>query len=150
MYPKHLIVSLFTMTTLVACGQEQPSSPAPAPTPAPQVQPAPEQVPAMPSLAPEPASGQEASAPVAPDAALEHGRIKYSGVCAGCHGKNGEGQGIFPRVAGKPAMELAAKLKDYREGKILGDKTSLMAPNAKSLTDEDIDALANYMAGLKG
>jgi cytochrome c553 len=84
------------------------------------------------------------------DAAMEKGRIKYGSICAGCHGKNGEGQGIFPKVAGKSAEELAAKLKDYRAGKKLGEQTAMMAPNAQNLSDEEIDALANYMAGLKG
>jgi cytochrome c553 len=140
---KSTLIGLILLSALAACGKEE----APAPTTT--------EAPAPVAEAPMPAPTAEAPAPAAEgagpmDAAMEKGRIKYGSICAGCHGKNGEGQGIFPKVAGKPAEELAAKLKDYRAGKKLGEQTAMMAPNAQHLTDEEIDALANYMAGLKG
>lgn len=136
------LYSVILLAGLAACGQET------SPPPATEAQPP--TVAEPPAATPAPVDTMADSAVSPADAALERGRIKYGGICSGCHGKNGEGQGIFPRVAGKPAQELAAKLKDYREGKTLGEQTALMAPNAQNLSDEDIDSLANYMASLGG
>ncbi|HRH82166.1 MAG TPA: c-type cytochrome [Thiobacillaceae bacterium] len=131
-----ILTSLILLSALAACGKEES-----APPPATETQPA--------AVAEAPAAAPAAE-PSPADAAMERGRIKYGSICAGCHGKNGEGMGIFPKVAGKPAQELAAKLRDYRAGKTLGEQTAMMAPNAQNLTDEEIDSLANFMTGLKG
>lgn len=143
---RNALISLILLTALAACGKKEAPAPTTSEAPAPVAE-AP--APATPAPAAE-AAAPAANASGSMDAAMDKGRIKYGGICAGCHGKKGEGQGIFPKVAGKPAQELAAKLKDYREGKKLGEQSAIMAPNAQHLTDEEIDALANYMAGLKG
>ena len=131
-----ILIAILTLSTLAACGKEE------APTPEEQA-PAPiVEAPATPEAAP--------AAPMTDAADNEHGRLKYGSVCAGCHGKNGEGQGIFPKVAGQTAETLAAKLRDYKAGKQLGEQTAMMAPNAQNLSEEDIDALSAYMAGLRG
>ncbi|MCP5278023.1 MAG: c-type cytochrome [Thiobacillus sp.] len=131
-----ILLSLLALATLAACGKDEPAAPA-------------EQ-----ASAPEPLAAAP-SAPATPETAAaasgnETGRLKYGGICAGCHGKNGEGQGIFPKVAGQSAEVLAAKLRDYKAGKQMGQQTAMMAPNAQNLSEEDIDALAAYMAKLGG
>lgn len=130
------LLSLVALATLAACGKEEPAAPAEQAA-APVVE-----APAAPAM--------PAAAPAAANANMEHGRLKYGGICAGCHGKNGEGQGIFPKVAGQSAEVLAAKLRDYKAGKQMGEQTAMMAPNAQNLSEEDIDALAAYMAGFGG
>lgn len=130
------LLSLVALATLAACGKEEPAAPAEQAA-APVVE-----APAAPAMS--------AAAPAAANAGMEHGRLKYGGICAGCHGKNGEGQGIFPKVAGQSAEVLAAKLRDYKAGKQMGEQTAMMAPNAQNLSEEDIDALAAYMAGFGG
>ena len=130
--PRKTLLALLTLATLAACGKEEPQAPAKQ-APAPIVE-----APALPETAP------------IVDATQERGRLKYGGICSGCHGKNGEGMSIFPKLAGQSADSLAAKLRDYRAGKQLGEQTAMMAPNAQNLSDEDIDALAAYIAGLKG
>jgi len=90
--------------------------------------------------------GQAAAGANAP--ALNIGKIKYASNCLGCHGRDGAGQGVFPKLAGKPAAELAARLRDYRAGKTVGPQSATMTPFAKALTDAEIDALAGYLAGL--
>lgn len=133
-----ILTSLILLSALAACGKEEPVPPATTEAP-------------PPAIAEAPAAPSAPLAEVSPaDAAMERGRIKYGSICSGCHGKNGEGMGIFPKVAGKPAQELAAKLRDYRAGKTMGEQTAMMAPNAQNLTDEEIDSLANYMTSLKG
>jgi cytochrome c553 len=132
------LLSLLALATLAACGKEEPAATAEqAAAPAPAME-----APAAPAM-PE-------AAPKAANATMEHGRIKYGSICAGCHGKKGEGSGIFPKVAGQSAEALAAKLRDYKAGKQMGEQTAMMAPNALNLGEEDIDALAAYMAGLGG
>jgi cytochrome c553 len=81
------------------------------------------------------------------DAAL--GKEKYA-TCAACHGANGEGAGMFPKLAGTPADKIADLLKKYRAGETVGANTAMMAPNAKALTDADIDNLAAYIGGMGG
>jgi cytochrome c553 len=132
--PSKTLLTLLTLATLTACGKEEPQVPAEQ-APAPIVE---ATTPAMPEAAP------------TVDAAQERGRLKFGGICSGCHGKNGEGMGIFPKLAGQSAEILAAKLRDYRDGKQMGAQTAMMAPNAQNLSEEDIDALAAYIAGLKG
>ncbi len=129
------LIALLALAALAACGKEEPAAPAgQAAAPAPAAQP--------------PAA--TAAAPGIANAVTEHGRIKYGSVCAGCHGKNGEGSGMFPKVAGQSAEALAAKLRDYKAGKQMGAQTAMMAANAQNLSEEDIDALAAYMASFGG
>lgn len=132
--PSKTLLTLLALAALTACGKEESQAPA-------------EQAPAAIVEAPAPALPEAAPAV---DATQERGRLKYGGICSGCHGKDGEGMGIFPKLAGQSAESLAAKLRDYRAGKHMGEQTAMMAPNAQNLSDEDIDALAAYIAGLKG
>jgi cytochrome c553 len=105
--------------------EEAPAPAAQAPMPAPEPQ-------GMPA-----AGGEDAA------------KAKFTSVCATCHGANGQGVGTFPKLAGKTADEIAAKLHDYKAGKQVGPQTAIMAPNAKNLSDDEIKALAGYIAGLK-
>lgn len=95
-----------------------------------------------------PAAPAPGAAPAAVEAAPDTGKIKYGGVCAGCHGQQGQGMANFPKLAGQSADVLAAKLRDYKAGKTLGAQTAIMAPTAQGLSDSDIDALAKYIASL--
>lgn len=137
------LAALPLLLALYACvDKPEPVAPAPVAAPAPAaVQPAGEASPAV--AAP---SGPVSTGDHAP--AANFGKLKYTGNCLGCHGHAGKGQGVFPRLAGLPAAELAAKLKDYRAGKTLGPQSATMMPFAKALTDAEIDALAGYLAGL--
>ncbi|WNO60621.1 c-type cytochrome [Rheinheimera sp. MMS21-TC3] len=66
--------------------------------------------------------------------------------CAACHGQKGiSNVALYPSLAGRDATELKQLLLAYRSG----EKTNpLMSPQAKSLSDEDIDLLAKYYAAL--
>ena len=91
-------VILFALLTLTACGDK--------PEVAPPVEP---QASAPAPAAQEPAvAAIEAPAGIAP--AVDPGKLKYVAVCQGCHGRDGAGQGPFPKLAGKTAAELAGKL----------------------------------------
>ena len=93
-----------------------------------------------------PAGAAPAAAPV--PASSDLGRIRYAGVCLSCHGPKAEGQGPFPKLAGKSAEELADTLKDYRAGKTRGPQSATMFPFAQVLRDDEIEALARYISSL--
>ena len=92
----------------------------------------------------------ESAAPEATTAAgnAAAGRTQFMAVCAACHGRQGEGMGIFPPLAGTPAAETAALLERYRAGEQVGANTALMAPNARSLSDQAIADLAAFIETL--
>jgi cytochrome c553 len=124
------LFALIAMTTLAACGDK-----AEAPAPAEVTPPTPQ------ASAPKPVTYD--AAPV-----VNPGKLKYVAVCQGCHGNTGGGQGPFPKLAGKPAEELIAKLNDYRAGKQVGPQSSTMMPFAKALTDAEIASISEYLATL--
>lgn len=77
------------------------------------------------------------------------GKSTFGSSCASCHGMNGEGAGIFPKLAGLTADDAAAKLKKYKAGEQVGPNTAMMAPMASGLSDADIENLAAHIATLK-
>lgn len=66
-------------------------------------------------------------------------------VCENCHGKDGAGNGDFPRLAGMGAHYLARQLQDFRSGK---RANQIMQPIAKSMSESDIVKLTEYFSGL--
>lgn len=114
------------------------AKPAPAPTPA--SAPAAEAKPAEP--APAPAAVPAAAA----GGDAEAGKAKFTSSCASCHGMNGEGQGMFPKLAGHAADKTSELLKKYRAGEQVGPNSAMMAPIAGPLSDADIANLAAYIA----
>ncbi|WP_300238730.1 c-type cytochrome [Pseudomonas sp.] len=70
--------------------------------------------------------------------------------CVSCHGPGGVGVGVaFPPLAGQPAGYLVAQLNAWRDGSRHNDPTDLMGHVAKSLSAEEVTAVADYFAGLK-
>ena len=66
-------------------------------------------------------------------------------VCARCHGPQGQGAGIFPRIAGQPQSYIREQLLLMRSGTRIN---AMMRPVVKNLNDKDIDTLAAYFSGL--
>lgn len=99
------------------------------------------------AAAPAAVAAPAAAAPAATAGDVAAGKAKFA-ACVACHGMNGEGQGMFPKVAGQSADVLADKLKKYRAGEQVGPNSAMMAPNASSLSDIDITDLSAYMASL--
>jgi cytochrome c553 len=67
-------------------------------------------------------------------------------TCIGCHGAAGEG-GVGPKLAGQSKADIADKLTRYKAGEQIGSMTAMMAPMAAGLSDEEIDAVSEYIAG---
>lgn len=66
--------------------------------------------------------------------------------CVMCHGKEGAGKGLNPRLAGQVKYFLVDQLHSYRDGEI--DKQEDMKAAAKALTESEIDAVATYLQAL--
>lgn len=72
-------------------------------------------------------------------------------ACTACHSVNGAGNALagFPSVAGQQKAYLVSTLKAYRtKERNAGDYALVMQAISKNLSDDEIDALANYMHGL--
>lgn len=69
-------------------------------------------------------------------------------VCSNCHGLDGNSNSPnFPRLAGQPAVYLAAQLKGFRaQNRSDPAGFEYMWGLSRHLTDEQIDGLANYYA----
>jgi cytochrome c553 len=67
-------------------------------------------------------------------------------VCATCHGPELRGLADVPRLAGRSPSYLARQLYDLRAGVRRGGTTELMKPVVANLTDDDIVALAAFLA----
>ncbi len=67
--------------------------------------------------------------------------------CAACHGHKGEGEKVdMPALAGQQAVYLRNAMQEFKTGLRHNDIYSRMRIIAKSLTDEEINALAQYYA----
>jgi len=89
---------------------------------------------------------------------VKQGQLIYRGgiaakglaACASCHSPNGAGlPAQFPRVAGQHAEYTAAQIKAFRAGERKNDPNSMMRAVAGKLSDHDIAAVSEYIAGLR-
>jgi cytochrome c553 len=71
-------------------------------------------------------------------------------ACAGCHGPAGAGiPAQYPRIGGQFAEYTEAQLKAFREGSRANDPNSMMRAVAAKMSDAEIKAVADYVAGLR-
>lgn len=70
-------------------------------------------------------------------------------ACASCHGAAGAGlPAQYPRVAGQHAEYIEAQLKAFRAGERRNDAGGSMQGIAARMSDAEIRAVADYVAGL--
>ena len=80
------------------------------------------------------------------------GGIAASNVpaCSGCHGPAGAGiPAQYPRLSGQFAEYIAAQLKGFKEGTRTNDPNGVMRGVAARMTEREIQAVAQYAAGLR-
>jgi cytochrome c553 len=71
-------------------------------------------------------------------------------ACAGCHGPTGAGiPAQYPLLGGQYAEYIEAQLKAFRSGERANDPNRMMRMTAARLSDAEIKAVANFIAGLR-
>jgi cytochrome c553 len=81
-------------------------------------------------------------------ARVEKGKAKAAeGLCTMCHLGGFKGQNEIPRVAGQQHDYVVKQLQDFKAGRRTNDAGN-MASVSKTLSDQDMDDLAHYLAGL--
>ncbi|MBK6908280.1 MAG: cytochrome c4 [Rhodocyclaceae bacterium] len=70
-------------------------------------------------------------------------------ACAGCHGPTGAGlPAQYPRIAGQHAEYTEAQLRAFRAEERANDPNKMMRMVAVKMTDPEIKAVSDYIAGL--
>lgn len=72
-------------------------------------------------------------------------------ACTGCHGPTGDGNpaAVHPVIGGQHSAYVSKQLKAYREGTRQTDPNQMMRNVAHTMSDEQIDAVASYVQGLR-
>lgn len=72
---------------------------------------------------------------------------KYIPSCRSCHGPQNQGVGnVFPALAGQHASYIVGEIKAWKSGARANDPQNLMLAVAERLSDDDIEAVAAYLA----
>lgn len=70
--------------------------------------------------------------------------------CINCHGEKGKGKAenisVFPVIGGQHRDYLIKQLKEFREGARGNDPAGMMSGIAEKLTDQEIEAVAEYLS----
>ncbi|WP_249142562.1 c-type cytochrome [Bradyrhizobium sp. AUGA SZCCT0160] len=83
-----------------------------------------------------------------PDLSKKGAQAAAGGRCASCHLPDYAGTKAVARVAGQRQDYLVKALHDYKSGVRSGGGMAAMASVAYSLSEEEIEALAHYLAHL--
>ncbi len=91
------------------------------------------------------ATSHDKPAPAKPGITPEAAR-NLANNCFTCHGPNGRSPGSIPSLTNLSAYTIARKLKQFKDDDSF---STVMGRQAKGYRDAEIEALANYIAGLK-
>ena len=65
--------------------------------------------------------------------------------CAACHGVEGQGMAVFPKLAGRSADYIVGRLNTYKNKGEVGAMSSTMWGQAGMLSDADINMLGKFI-----
>ena len=68
--------------------------------------------------------------------------------CAACHGQQGEGMAVFPKLAGQSADYIVDRLNTYKNRGEVGPMSSTMWGQAGMLSSADMEMLGKYIEPL--
>ncbi|MBF2754393.1 MAG: cytochrome c4 [Gammaproteobacteria bacterium AqS3] len=90
---------------------------------------------------------------------LDQGRRIYMGgshergipACTACHSPTGSGTpaAAYPALSGQSSQYVAKALRNYRFKRRIGGENQIMATISARLTEQEIDAVASYVSGLR-
>ena len=71
-------------------------------------------------------------------------------ACMACHGPSGAGNpgAKYPALHGQQSMYVIKQLQDFRSGTRSNDPAKMMSSIAAKMSDKEIEAVAEYIAGL--
>ena len=73
------------------------------------------------------------------------------GGCAACHGAEGQGMAVFPKLAGQNKDYIVGRLNAYKNRETVGNMSSTMWSQAGMLSDAQMDMIGDFIeAGLPG
>ena len=75
---------------------------------------------------------------------------KHITACIACHGPKGTGnsEAGFPNLSGQNAQYTILQLQNFKDGLRKNDINSIMRDISSRMSKEDMEAVANYIAGL--
>ena len=65
--------------------------------------------------------------------------------CAACHGQDGQGMGVFPKLAGQTSDYISNRLYAYKNREQIGAMSSTMWAQAGMLSDKDIKLISKFI-----
>jgi cytochrome c553 len=65
--------------------------------------------------------------------------------CAACHGMEGQGMAVFPKLAGQSSDYIVSRLNAYKNRETVGAMSSTMWGQAAMLSDQDINTIGNFI-----
>jgi cytochrome c553 len=68
--------------------------------------------------------------------------------CVGCHGPSGGDSPLYPRLAGQISSYTIQQMSEFKSGFRTNDRARVMREIASRMTDDEIRAVAEYIAGL--
>jgi cytochrome c553 len=68
--------------------------------------------------------------------------------CAACHGQQGQGMAVFPKLAGQSADYIVDRLNTYKNRGEVGAMSSTMWSQAGMLSSADMEMLGKYIETL--
>ena len=65
--------------------------------------------------------------------------------CAACHGADGQGMAVFPKLAGRNKDYIVSRLNAYKNREQVGPMSSTMWSQAGMLSDNDTDTIGKFI-----
>jgi cytochrome c553 len=65
--------------------------------------------------------------------------------CAACHGMEGQGMAVFPKLAGRSSDYIVDRLTTYKNRGTVGAMSSTMWAQAAMLSEEEIDTIGRFI-----
>lgn len=95
-------------------------------------------------------AGMLAAAPLAVSAAPDGAALYKSKTCTACHGKDGKTPIMpnYPKIAGQNKAYMIQQMKDIKSGARNNGNTAAMKGVMHLVSDEEIEALADYVSKL--
>ena len=65
--------------------------------------------------------------------------------CAACHGMEGQGMAVFPKLAGQSSDYIVNRLNAYKNKETVGAMSSTMWGQAAMLSDQEINTIGKFI-----